>query len=161
MAMGAGEITITILARNEASTALRSVARDVASLGASAVAIARLGQSFGLLDKNVADAITTVGSFISLAGTLTRGLAALNRITSIATAVQWAHNASLAMKISLLTLGVGLIAATAAYMGWLAATTREAASAQAQFNEQAAQMPERTRSIQRAGEEYYRRGVEG
>jgi len=155
-----GEITITILARNEASTALRSVARDVASLGASAVAVARLGQQFGFLDKSVADALSTIGSFIALAGTLTRGLAALNRITSIATAVQWAHNASLAAKIALLTLGVGLIAATAAYMGWLAATTREAASAQAQFNEQAERMPSATKSIQRAGEEYYRRGVE-
>jgi len=155
------EISIVVTARNEASTALRSVARDVASLGASAVAIAHLGQQFGFLSKDVANAISSIGSMIALAGTLTRGIAALNRITSIATVIQWLHNASLAMKISLLTLGIGLIAATAAYMGWLAATTREAASAQAEYNEELAKTPTRSRSITRAGEEeMYRRGVE-
>ena len=83
--------------------------------------------------------------------------------SKIAAAATWILNASLAMKISLLTLGVGLVIATAAYMAWLATTTREAAAAQAEYNEQLRAMPElkRTRSIIRAGEEeLYRRGVE-
>jgi hypothetical protein len=58
-------------------------------------------------------------------------------------------------------LGVGLIVATAAYMGWLASTTRDAAAAQAEYNARLAEAPTYTRSIRRAGEEeYYRRGVE-
>ena len=84
--------------------------------------------------------------------------------SKIAAAATWILNASLAMKISLLTLGVGLVIATAAYMHWLASTTREAAAAQAEYNEQLRAMPEssaHTRSIIRAGEEeLYRRGVE-
>lgn len=82
-----------------------------------------------------------------------------------AAAANWILNASLAMKISLLTLGVGLVAATAGYMAWLASTTRDAAAAQAEYNAQLSAMPEATasrpRSIIRAGEEeLYRRGVE-
>jgi hypothetical protein len=80
--------------------------------------------------------------------------------TNAAAAATWILNSALAMKIALLTLGVGLIAATAAYMGWLASTTRDAASAQAEYNAELskAALP---RSIRRVGEEeYYRRGVE-
>jgi hypothetical protein len=77
----------------------------------------------------------------------------------IAGAATWFLNAALAMKIALLTLGIGLVIATAAYMTWLASTTRDAASAQAEYNAELAKTP--TRSIRRAGEEeYYRRGVE-
>lgn len=82
-------------------------------------------------------------------------------VTKLAAAATWLLNASLAMKISLLTLGAGLIAATAAYMAWLASTTREAAAAQAEYNARLAETPTRYRAIRRAGEEeYYRRGVE-
>jgi hypothetical protein len=82
-------------------------------------------------------------------------------VTKLAAAATWILNASLAMKVSLLTLGVGLIAATAAYMAWLASTTREAAAAQAEYNARLAETPTRYRAIRRAGEEeYYRRGVE-
>jgi hypothetical protein len=57
-------------------------------------------------------------------------------------------------------LGVGLIAATAAYMSWLASTTRDAASAQAEYNAELTKAAS-ARSIRRTGEEeYYRRGVE-
>jgi len=153
------EIAIAITARDEATTTLRAVARDVASLGASAVAIAKLGEQFGVLRKETAGAISTIGSMVALFGTVSRGIAALNKITSVATAIQWAHNASLAMKISLLTLGIGLIAATAAYMGYLAAATRDATGAMDEFNASVAATP--GRGIRRAGEEeLYRQGVE-
>jgi flagellar basal body-associated protein FliL len=71
-------------------------------------------------------------------------------------------NSALAMKIALLTLGVGLIAATAAYMAWLASTTRDAASAQADYNAELARTPTSSKNIRRSGEDatYYRRGVE-
>jgi hypothetical protein len=83
-------------------------------------------------------------------------------ITSkIVAAATWILNASLAMKISLLTLGVGLVVATAAYMAWLASTTRDAARAQTEYNAALSETPTRYRSIRRAGEEeYYRRGIE-
>jgi len=54
--------------------------------------------------------------------------------TTIAANVTWAFNAALAMKIALLTLGVGLVVAAAAYMAWLASATRDAASAQEEYN---------------------------
>jgi len=82
-------------------------------------------------------------------------------VTKLAAAATWLLNASLAMKISLLTLGVGLVAATAAYMAWLASTTREAAAAQAEYNARLAETPTRYRAIRRAGEEeLFRKGVE-
>lgn len=81
--------------------------------------------------------------------------------SKISAAATWILNASLAMKISLLTLGVGLVAATAAYMVWLASATREAAAAQTEYNTALAESPTHYRSIRRAGEEdYYRRGIE-
>ena len=82
--------------------------------------------------------------------------------TKIAAAANWLLNASLAMKISLLTLGVGLVIATAAYMHWLASATREAARAQMEYNAALAETPTYARSIRRAGEEeaLRRRGIE-
>jgi len=62
----------------------------------------------------------------------------------------------------LLTLGVGLVIATAAYMAWLASSTRDAAVAQAEYNAEL-ERTTYTRSIRRAGEEtetLRRRGVE-
>jgi hypothetical protein len=106
--------------------------------------------------------MTAVHLFTSLKGVLTAtsiANVAHSVSSNIAAAATWVLNAALAMKIALLTLGVGLVIATAAYMSWLASTTRDAASAQAEYNAEAARAP--SRSVRRAGEdEYYRRGVE-
>jgi len=67
----------------------------------------------------------------------------------------WVLNAALAMKIALLTLGVGLVVATAAYMAWLASTTRDAAEAQMEYNE-SLRYGERA-GARRAEEEQYER----
>jgi len=76
-----------------------------------------------------------------------------------ATFATWSFNSALAMTVALATLGVGVVVALAAYMAWLASTTRDAATAQAEYNAELSRTP--TRSIRRAGEEeYYRRGVE-
>lgn len=155
------EAVIRITAENNTGSALRDVARDVAALGASAVAVARLGEMFGVLDRETANTISTFGSFIALSMTVLRGIQLLSSVTSIATAVEWAFNASLAMQISLLTLGIGLIAVTAGYMGWLAATTRSAAGAMTELNTATEGALGPGRSITRAGEEeMYRRGLE-
>ena len=81
--------------------------------------------------------------------------------TKIATAVTWAFNASLAAKITLLTLGVGAVVVAAAAMAALAMQTRAAASAVRDYNAAAVETPSYTRSIRRAGEEdLRRRGIE-
>jgi len=106
--------------------------------------------------------MTAVHLFTSLKaalGTTTVAQIAHTAQTYITAAATWVLNSALAMKIALLTLGVGLIVATAAYMSWLASSTRDAAAAQAEYNAEVARAS--SRSIRRAGEEeYYRRGVE-
>lgn len=102
---------------------------------------------------------TVIASFAQAAAEVKAAIA-----SKTAAAATWILNASLAMKVSLLTLGIGLVAATAAYMAWLASNTRDAAEAQAEYNAQLRSMPVtayRSRSIIRAGEEeLLRRGVE-
>jgi hypothetical protein len=150
------EISIAVRAENRASYAFRTIAMDAI----------HLAYSFGALDSQtgrmLTGIMTAIHLFLSLKATLgTVSLAHTAHAASehIAAAATWILNASLAMKIALLTLGIGLIAVTAAYMAWLASTTRDAASAQAEYNEQVEKTPER--SIRRGGEqEYYRRGVE-
>lgn len=124
-----------------------------------------LAYSFGALDSQtgrmLTGVMTAVHLFTSLKaalGTTTLAEMAQTAQTYITAAATWVLNASLAMKVALLTLGVGLIVATAAYMAWLASTTRDAASAQSEYNAQLSNAP---RSIRRAGEEeFYRKGVE-
>jgi len=150
------EISIAVRAENRASYAFRTIIMDAV----------HLAYSFGALDsqtgKMITGIMTAVHLFISLKaalGTTTVAQIAHTASTYITAAATWILNAALAMKIALLTLGVGLVIATAAYMAWLASTTRDAASAQAEYNEELAKTP--TRSIRRAGEEeYYRRGIE-
>jgi len=150
------EISIAVRAENRASYAFRTIAMDTI----------HLAYAFGALDSQtgrmLTGIMTAVHLFTSLKGVLTAtsiSQIAHTASTYIAAAATWILNAALAMKIALLTLGVGLIVATAAYMAWLASTTRDAASAQAEYNAELERAP--TRSIRRAGEEeYYRRGVE-
>jgi hypothetical protein len=150
------EISIAIRAENRATGAFRSLALDVANLGAAT----------GLLSNEQVKAVSVFFTVIRVVESMKvvlggASLANMVHATSshIAAAATWVLNASLAMKISLLTLGIGLIAVTAGYMAWLASTTRDAASAQAQYNEQVARSP---RAIRRAGEEesLRNRGIE-
>jgi len=155
------EIAIAITARDEASTSLRTVARNVASLGASAVAVGKLGEMFGFLSKEQANTISQIGSLIALSGTLMRGITALSKVTQIATVVQNALNISHATFLALTGVGIGVIIAAAAAMAYFSSQMNAATSSVQSFNEAAAETPVRTRGIQRAGEEdLYRRGVE-
>jgi len=130
--------------------------------------VVHLAYSFGALDsqagRTVTGIITAVHLFTSLRavlGSTSAAQIAHTVATNAAAVATWVLNAALAMKIALLTLGVGLIVATAAYMSWLASSTRDAAAAQAEYNAELARSPSHARSIRRGGEEeYYRRGVE-
>jgi hypothetical protein len=177
------EVAINIVARDQAtaefekvsassrkmSTEIRSVGREFASFGASAFAIAKVGEQFGILDKRTADAIAGMGSFLALTGTLIRSVSYLADAQTIATiktaidtAVQWAHNASLAAKVVLLTMGVGAIVVAAAAMAALSMSTMAATSSMREFNATASGMPGSSRAISRAGEDesaLLRRGV--
>lgn len=152
------EISIAVRAENRASYAFRSIVHDVL----------HLGSAFGLFDSQVGKTVGAVMSTIHLFTSLRAVLATTTPAqiaqavsAKVAAAATWALNAALAMKIALLTLGVGLIVATAAYMSWLASSTREAAAAQAEYNAELDRTPVNARSVRRAGEEeYYRRGVE-
>jgi len=150
------EVSIAVRAENRASYAFRTIAMDSI----------HLAYAFGVVDSQTSRMLvgimTAIHLYTSLKGALSAtSIANIAHTVSshIAAAATWVLNAALAMKIALLTLGVGLVIATAAYMAWLASTTRDAASAQAEYNAELAKTP--TRSIRRAGEEeYYRRGVE-
>jgi len=150
------EIGITIRAVNRAShefqrvatdaetfaARVRSMAAAVAGLGAVTSVIGHLGRQFGILNEEQARTLTSMGYLITVFGMFMRttwGVAAAQKVYAVATAIAakitWVLNAALAMKIALLTLGIGLVVATAAYMAWLAQTTREAADAQMEYNE--------------------------
>jgi len=150
------EISIMIRAVNRASSEfgrvgsdaetmaarVRSAGTAVAGLGAASRAVAVLGHQFGLLTAEQERWLSSMSYIVTALGVFMRsawGVAAAQKIyavaTTVAAKVTWAFNAAVAMKIALLTLGVGLIVATAAYMAWLASTTRDAASAQEEYNE--------------------------
>ena len=80
----------------------------------------------------------------------------------IATAAQNALNISYGTFLALTGVGIAVIAVAAAAM-WSFANSMNAATSSVQnFNEASAEVPSRSRSIQRAGEvDLYRQGVEG
>jgi len=168
------EIAVTIRAVNRAShefarissdaesmaAKVRSMGAAVAGLGATTSVIAHLGHQFGLLSDEQSRTLANTGYLITVFGMFLRttwGVAAAQQVYAVATAIAakitWVLNAALAMKIALLTLGVGLIVATAAYMAWLASTTRDAAEAQTEYNESLRQRE--TAGARRVEEERY------
>jgi hypothetical protein len=150
------EISIAVRAENRASFAFRTIAMDTIHL---AYAFGALDSQTGRMLTGIMTAVHLFTSLKAALGTASIAQIAHTASSYVAAAATWVLNAALAMKIALLTLGVGLIIATAAYMAWLASTTRDAASAQAEYNAELEKTP--SRSIRRAGEEeYYRRGVE-
>jgi len=150
------EISIMIRAVNRAShefgrvssdaesmaARIRSAGTAIAGLGATTRVIAVLGHQFGLLTAEQEKFLGSLSYVITAFGIFMRsswGVAVAQKVYAVATMfaakVTWVFNAAVAMKIALLTLGVGLIVATAAYMAWLASTTRDAAEAQMEYNE--------------------------
>ena len=83
-------------------------------------------------------------------------------ITWAATAAQNALNISHATFLALTGVGIGIVIAAAAAMAIFASQMNAATASVKEYNATAAETPERTRGITRAGElDLYRRGVEG
>jgi hypothetical protein len=170
------EISVVIRAVNRASTEFGRVSADaetmaervrtagtiIAGLGATSRAVAVLGRQFGFLTAeqerwlaSMSYAVTAMGIFLRSSWGVAVAQKVYSVATTIAAKVTWAFNAALAMKIALLTLGVGLVVAAAAYMAWLASATRDAASAQEEYNTALAKH-ERVESRPREQVEYER-----
>jgi len=82
-------------------------------------------------------------------------------ITWAATAAQNALNISHATFLALTGVGIGIVIAAAAAMTYFASQMNAATASVKEYNTAAAETPEQTRGISRAGEQaMYRRGVE-
>ncbi len=176
------EIAITIRAVNRAShefgrvqndaeslsMRIKSLGSAVAGLGATGTVVGHLAHQFGLLNSEQTRVFNSVMMVVSVMGMFMRtsgGVAIAQKIYAaacwIATAAQNSLNISYATFLALTGVGIAVIIAAAAAM-WYFASQMNAATASVQsFNEAVAEMPERSRSVRRAGEdELYRRGVE-
>lgn len=152
------EISIAVRAENRASAALRSVALDVANLGAY----------FGILSNEQVKAVSVMFTVIRVMGSL-RAIAQSGAVaqkvyaaaTWIATAAQNALNISYATFLALTGVGIAVIIAAAATMAHFASQMNAATASVKDYNAAMAETLGYSRSIRRAGEEeYYRRGIE-
>lgn len=176
------EIAITIRAVNRASGEFARIRTDVevlsariktlgsaiAGLGATGTAIGYIAHQFGLLSDEQARVFNSSMMVVSVMGAFMRtswGVALAQKVYAaacwVATAAQNALNISYATFLALTGVGVAVIIAAAAAMWSFANSMNSATSSVQSFNEVAAELPTRSRSITRAGEEeMYRRGVE-
>ena len=176
------EIAVTVRAVNRASaefnriqtdaealaTRVKSLGAAIAGIGATGTAIGYIANQFGLLNDAQARTFTSAMMVVSVMGMFMRtsaGVAVAQKVyaaaTAFATMVQNSLNISFATFLALTGVGIAVIVAAAAAM-WSFANSMNSATASVQsFNEAASEMPTRSRSIRRAGEdELYRRGVE-
>jgi hypothetical protein len=176
------EIAVTIRAVNHASAEFSRVQTDaealaarvkslgaaIAGIGATGTAIGYIANQFGLLNDAQARAFNSAMMVVSVMGMFMRtsaGVAVAQKVyaaaTAFATMVQNSLNISFATFLALTGVGIAVIVAAAAAM-WSFANSMNSATASVNgFNEATSEMPTRSRSIQRAGEdELYRRGVE-
>lgn len=176
------EIAVTIRAVNHASaefnrvqtdaealaTRVKSLGAAIAGIGATGTAIGYIANQFGLLNDAQARTFNSAMMVVSVMGMFMRtsaGVAVAQKVyaaaTAFATMVQNSLNISFATFLALTGVGIAVIVAAAAAM-WSFANSMNSATASVNgFNEATSEMPTRSRSIQRAGEdELYRRGVE-
>jgi len=140
---------------------IRETSRDFTTLGVGISAIGRLGESFGMLNKEQADWVHTMGLSLSAVGAVVRSTQVLSSVTSVATAVQNALNISYGTFLVLTGVGVAAVVAAAAAMSYFASQMNSATSSVREYNAAASETPTYSRSIQRAGEEdLRRRGIE-
>ncbi len=152
------DISIAVRAENRASSAFRSIALDVATLGGA----------FGLLSneqvKYVSIAFTAVRVIQSM-GVVVKALTGAHSLHTIAaSAAAFAQNTlniSYGTFLALTGVGIVTIMAAAAAMLYFANSMNQANQSVKSFNDTAVTTANRTRSIQRAGEQdLLRRGVE-
>lgn len=176
------EIAVTIRAVNRASgefarirtdaealaVRIRTLGSAIAGLGATGAAIGYIAHQFGLLSDEQARVFNSSMMVVSVMGAFMRtswGVAVAQKVYAaacwVATAAQNALNISYATFLALTGVGVTVIIAAAAAMWSFTNSMNSATSSVQSFNEAAAELPTRSRSITRAGEEeMYRRGVE-
>lgn len=177
------EIAVTIRAVNRASAEFSRIQTDaealsvrikglgaaIAGLGATGTVIGHIAHQFGLLNDEQAKVFNSAMMVVTVMGMFMRtsvGVAIAQKVYAaacwIATAAQNALNISYATFLALTGVGIAVIVATAAAMWYFASSMNAATSSVQSFNEASAEMPSRSRSIQRAGEQdLYRQGVEG
>jgi len=176
------EIAVTIRAVNRAShefarvqsdaealsLRIKSLGAAIAGLGATGTAVGHIAHQFGILNDEQARVFNSAMMVITVMGMFMRtswGVAVAQKVYAaacwVATAAQNALNISYATFLALTGVGIAVIIAAAAAM-WSFASQMNAATSSVQgFSEAVSEMPERGRSIRRAGEEeLYRRGVE-
>ncbi len=143
------EVSIAVRAENRASTTFRAVALDVANLGAA----------FGFLSNEQVKAVSVIFTVIRVAQSMKAIVESATIAQKIHTAATWlATTAQTALNISygtflaLTGVGIAVIVAAAAAMAYFASQMNSATSSVQSFNVAAAEMPTRTRGIQRAGE---------
>jgi len=176
------EIAVTIRAVNRASheftriqtdaealsVRIKSLGAAIAGLGATGTAIVHIAHQFGLLNDQQARVFNSAMMVVTVLGMFMRtswGVAVAQKVYAaacwIATAAQNALNISYATWLALTGVGIAVIVAAAAAMWYFASQMNSATASVQGFNEAVAAMPERGRSVRRAGEEeLYRRGVE-
>lgn len=189
------EIALTVRAVNRASAEFNRIQSDaeslaarvkslgsaLAGLGASGVAIGYVANQFGLLSDAEMRVFNSAMSVVTVMGMFLRtstGVAVAQKVYSaacwVATAAQNALNISYGTFLALTGVGIAVIVAAAAAMWTFANSMNQATASVQNFNTAASETPNRSRSIQRAGESaltsgsrgggsdaaFYRRGVE-
>jgi hypothetical protein len=176
------EIAVTIRAINHASsefnriqtdaeslsTQVKSLGSAFAGLGASGVAIGHIAQQLGILNAEQARVFTAASSVVMVLAMFMRtslGVAVAQKVYAaacwISTAAQNALNVSYATFLALTGVGIAVIVAAAAAMWSFSNSMNSATASVESFNAASENIPSRSRSITRAGEEeLYRRGVE-
>jgi hypothetical protein len=141
--------------------AVREMSRDFTTLGVGISAVGRLGETFGVLNKEQAGWVRTMGLSLSAVGGVVRAMQLFSSVTSVATAVQNALNISYGTFLVLTGVGVAAVVAAAAAMAYFASQMNSATSSLREYNAAASETPTYSRIIQRAGEEdLRRRGIE-
>lgn len=176
------EIAITVRAVNRASSEFARIQTDaealavrikglgaaIAGLGATGAAIGHIAHQFGLLNDEQARVFNSAMMVVGVMGAFMRtswGVAVAQKVYAaacwVATAAQNALNISYATFLALTGVGVAVVVAAAAAMWHFASQVNAATASVKEYNAAVAEVPTRSRSIIRAGEEeMYRRGVE-
>ncbi len=176
------EIAVTIRAVNHASAEFSRIQTDaealaarvkslgaaIAGIGAAGTAVGYVANQFGILNDAQARAFNSAMMVVSVMGMFVRtsaGVAVAQKVysaaTAVAAAIQNSLNISFATFLALTGVGIAVIVAAAAAMYSFANSMNHATASVQDFNSASSEVPQRSRSIQRAGEdELYRRGVE-
>lgn len=127
-----------------------------------------IAHDFGVLNEEQSKVFRSAMTVVTVFGMFMRtsiGVAVAQKIyaaaCAFATAVQNALNISFATFLAMTGVGIAVIVAAAAAMWSFASSMNSATSSVQDFNSAAGETPNRSRGIQRAGEDsLYRRGVE-